>query len=1312
MSKTLFGGTVISYGANFPPTLGASDGMLFFKTSNPGAGLYIFSLSQDTQPGTPGDQTGQAWNLLVSTSASGLYASLPLANEFSGVQDIGGFGGYGGVRISPSSNGFPGAIAFTFSDGNFNTFISASGTGGSFGGPWNFSSDTPTVQGNTVWHAGNDGSGSLLDAGRFAGQLPTYYLNMGNTALIGTLATDHGGTGSSIAALTPGGVIYAATATTMAGSGVSSAGSVLISNGAAAPTWVTQGSLNVGSAGTAGTAVTAGTAGTAGTVSMVFHTDADVDRGAGLRPLGNAAAGALNFPTGAVAGVGLEVRRAVAGVSSVGTFQLDTLSSASSLALYFRKVVSVSGIDETWSPWATLVDTNGFPSGTAGAPSITFTSDNTTGLYYTTSTAPSIGLSTEGVTRLLVRDSLVSATGKLSVSPGTVQSTAWTTTGSVVAISSGTTEDTSTLANTTVTTTPRAAFSISQPTFTSTNTGVKVPNAATLYISNQPQGSVNTTIQNSNAIWVNGGSSVFGGPISVGTTTSPDVGPIATYTFTGGSGHTNGLFTNVPFVSTGSGDTLVSTGSQLGYGGFISGTIAGGVVTALSLSWPGTRYAAGDVLIADLPGSGTGFTFTVSTVSAVQINAVSTTGAVLRLSRNDTDAGLSEPYGSIVFSSRDISDRANGDRAFIRASVSPTTLGASQIEFHTSTTNVLPVLIATVSNTGLAVTGNISAIGNITAGTGAFTGTVTAATPTASTHLATKAYVDSTAVGISVQPAVDACTTGNNLNTVYNNGASGVGATITSTVNGAMAAVDGVTLAVNDRLLVRNSWPNTLARGIYIVSSVGSAGTPFVLTRDAAYDGSPSTEIDNGDFVFTNDGTLYKGTQWVQTTASPIIFGTSVLSFEKFSAIPTFTGSNGIEVTGSVISIDNTGSFTTGAITSTSMTTQKVGFAAGSALLPSIYFSPDTSTNTGFFWPADNQIAVTTSGTEVARFTDNTFTLSSSSSGLELTSYIGGTGIVPVLQLQGTSIARSSQLLSRFGNDASGAAVMFAKSRATTITASHSASTEVAAGDVLGQISFAGSDTTQFIEAASIVARVTSGSTTTDGAISGTIEFRTTNNTSAPATRMSIRDDGIIDVASNRITSVATPTASADATTKAYVDAAIAAALDAVVPVGSIKMWPTLTPPAGWIVCNGASLARTGTYADLFAVIGGTFGAPSSSTFSAPDFRGVFPRGLDDMGPGGARGLDSGRVLGTYQEDMIQVHKHIAPYAEASGGRYGNTGAQGVEGSNSTDQDNFLHFTNDGTDEPGHPTITNPAGVIGTETRPKNLAIVFIIKYQ
>ena len=89
-------------------------------------------------------------------------------------------------------------------------------------------------------------------------------------------------------------------------------------------------------------------------------------------------------------------------------------------------------------------------------------------------------------------------------------------------------------------------------------------------------------------------------------------------------------------------------------------------------------------------------------------------------------------------------------------------------------------------------------------------------------------------------------------------------------------------------------------------------------------------------------------------------------------------------------------------------------------------------------------------------------------------------------------------------------------------------------------------------------------------------------------------------------------------------------------PIGSIVMWPSDVIPDDYYECNGSTKLRVSEATDLFAVIGTTFGeGDGSTTFNLPDMRGQFARGWDHN-----RGVDTGRVLGSSQEDELKAHTH------------------------------------------------------------------------
>lgn len=140
-------------------------------------------------------------------------------------------------------------------------------------------------------------------------------------------------------------------------------------------------------------------------------------------------------------------------------------------------------------------------------------------------------------------------------------------------------------------------------------------------------------------------------------------------------------------------------------------------------------------------------------------------------------------------------------------------------------------------------------------------------------------------------------------------------------------------------------------------------------------------------------------------------------------------------------------------------------------------------------------------------------------------------------------------------------------------------------------------------------------------------------------------------------------------------------------PVATLIHVAQSSAPSGFLKANGAAVSRT-TYAALFAAVGVMFGAgDGSTTFNLPDARGEFVRGWDD-----ARGIDSGRVLGSAQTDDLKSHLHTNGVTNVN---YDRGSTANVAGSS---------VSNGGTG--------NNTGLTGgTETRPRNIAWLACIKY-
>jgi len=63
--------------------------------------------------------------------------------------------------------------------------------------------------------------------------------------------------------------------------------------------------------------------------------------------------------------------------------------------------------------------------------------------------------------------------------------------------------------------------------------------------------------------------------------------------------------------------------------------------------------------------------------------------------------------------------------------------------------------------------------------------------------------------------------------------------------------------------------------------------------------------------------------------------------------------------------------------------------------------------------------------------------------------------------------------------------------------------------------------------------------------------------------------------------------------------------------VGAIKPWGKATAPVGYLLCDGTAVSRT-TYAELYVVLGDTYGAGNgSTTFNVPQLQGKTPQGYD-----------------------------------------------------------------------------------------------------
>jgi hypothetical protein len=122
---------------------------------------------------------------------------------------------------------------------------------------------------------------------------------------------------------------------------------------------------------------------------------------------------------------------------------------------------------------------------------------------------------------------------------------------------------------------------------------------------------------------------------------------------------------------------------------------------------------------------------------------------------------------------------------------------------------------------------------------------------------------------------------------------------------------------------------------------------------------------------------------------------------------------------------------------------------------------------------------------------------------------------------------------------------------------------------------------------------------------------------------------------------------------------------------GAIVMWGSPTVPTGWVECDGRSSAAYPNLIEYYPT-------------NLPDLRGEFVRGWDH-----GKGTDSGRSLGSFQGQQIQEHLHSVPTTNNITGAGGGTQAAPVTGGVGS---------------------VNTGNTGGNETRPRNIAMMFIIK--
>jgi hypothetical protein len=348
--------------------------------------------------------------------------------------------------------------------------------------------------------------------------------------------------------------------------------------------------------------------------------------------------------------------------------------------------------------------------------------------------------------------------------------------------------------------------------------------------------------------------------------------------------------------------------------------IAGDAQNASDITAEATARASADTALSD--AAATEHTARLAAESTLQGNIDTEAAAraagdatnATAISSEATTARAAESTLTTNLAS-EVTNRTNAVSAEATARIAGDAAAVTSAEGYTDaaiTSEVTRAEAAYVNVTGDTMSGSL------TMGAGAKVMFDSSYTPGQAYDSATKGYVDAAVSGLHVHAAAQVATTGSNID-----------------LSSAPAAIDGVTLASGNRVLVKDQ-TSAKENGIYVFNGVGSA-----MTRST--DASTSAEMSGGDFLFVESGTLNHAQGFVQTVIAPVL-DTDALTWTQFSGVGDITPGYALSKTGNVLdalfdgaSIDVNGSnqlevkdagITTAKLASASVTNAKLGISA------------------------------------------------------------------------------------------------------------------------------------------------------------------------------------------------------------------------------------------------------------------------------------------------------------------------------------------------------------------------------------------------
>ena len=340
--------------------------------------------------------------------------------------------------------------------------------------------------------------------------------------------------------------------------------------------------------------------------------------------------------------------------------------------------------------------------------------------------------------------------------------------------------------------------------------------------------------------------------------------------------------------------------------------------------------------------------------AAGNININITGSAVTATTATNLAAGAA---GSIPYQT------AANTTAFV-ATASGVFVGGTTPSFSTTPTltgtNFTAIPNAALSNNAVTIGTTSVALGATSTTLAGLTSVTLTQDPVSNLQAATKQYVDTAAsAGIHFhQPVVVEAPA--NLNATYANGTAGVGATLTNAGTQAALVIDGITLSVANRVLISQQTTQT-ENGIYVVTSVGSVSTNWVLTRSSdadTYVSASPAGLSEGSTVFVQQGTTNSGTTNTCNTVGTITFGVTNITFAEISSAQIYSAGTGLTLTGTQFSLTNPVATTLGGTgLATFGASNRAIFSSGTTTLTAGTL-PHQAGGTGFTAYTDGQLLI------------------------------------------------------------------------------------------------------------------------------------------------------------------------------------------------------------------------------------------------------------------------------------------------------------------------------------------------------------------